>query len=98
MFWKVRPMPSRAIRGAEMVNVLIFEGHPSFLGPIKSIDAIEDARFPSPVGSDDGQHLSSLTSKLTRRGSDTSKFKGETSLTLTLNLTESSFPFKGGKS
>jgi hypothetical protein len=62
--------------GREMVNVLIFEGHPSFLGTIKSIDAIEDARFPSPVGSDDGQHLSLSDIKTDPgEGSDTSKIQ-----------------------
>jgi len=28
------------------------------LRPIKSVDAIEDAGFPSAVGSDNGKHLS----------------------------------------
>jgi len=45
------------VRG-EVVNVMIFKNHLPFLGAIKSIDAVEDAGFPSPVGPDDGQHLS----------------------------------------
>jgi hypothetical protein len=41
-----------------MVNVLIFKSHCPFLGTIKSVDAIEDARFSSTVRSNDGQHFS----------------------------------------
>jgi hypothetical protein len=62
--------------GWKMVNILILKGHPPFLGPIKPIDAIEDARFSSPVGSNDGQHLSLSDIKTDPgEGSDTSKIQ-----------------------
>jgi hypothetical protein len=62
--------------GRKMVNVLIFEGHPPFLGTIKSIDTIEDARFSSPIGSDNGQHLSLSDIKTNPgEGSDSSKIQ-----------------------
>jgi hypothetical protein len=61
-----------------MVNVLIFEGHPAFLGTIKPIDTIEDAGFSSPIRSDDGQHLSLSDIKTDPgEGSDTSKIQGD---------------------
>ena len=41
----------------KVVDVLIFKNHLPLLRSIKSIDAIEDAGFSSPVGPDDGQHL-----------------------------------------
>jgi hypothetical protein len=44
--------------GGKMVNAMIFEKHLSFLRSIKSVNAIKDACFSSPIGSDDGQHLS----------------------------------------
>jgi hypothetical protein len=43
--------------GRKMIDVLPFETQFSFLGPVKSIDAIEDAGFPCAIGSNDGKHL-----------------------------------------
>jgi hypothetical protein len=42
----------------EVVYVLILEDQLAFLWAIESVDAIEDAGFSSPIGSDDCQHLS----------------------------------------
>ena len=55
---------------------MIFKNHLPFLGAIKSIDAVEDAGFPSPVGPDDGQHLSLSDIKADAwKGSDTPKIQ-----------------------
>jgi hypothetical protein len=45
------------VRG-EVVNVVIFKDHLPLLRPIKSVNAIEDACFSSPVGTNDCKHLS----------------------------------------
>jgi hypothetical protein len=61
MFWKVRAIPSSAVRWASAHQRLALPPDLALLGPVDLVEAVEDRGLAGSVGTDDGEQFPSST-------------------------------------